>query len=95
MTSSYLMLQTGGFPQKKTFPSFFLHCLKNKMTQQSSPMSITQLVHSSEQDNVIVTTNDIEDPDVKIAAEVLGDMARLSNIKKGSVQDVDQNYASH
>ncbi|CAO0795410.1 unnamed protein product [Mucor circinelloides] len=40
----------------------------------SSPMSITQLVHSD--------INDIEDPDVKIAAEVLGDMARLSSIKK-------------
>jgi tRNA(Ser,Leu) C12 N-acetylase TAN1 len=47
------------------------------MTQQSSPMSITQLVHSEEQ---ILT--DIDDPDVKIAAEVLGDMARLSNINK-------------
>lgn len=40
----------------------------------SSPMSITQLVHSD--------INDIEDPDVKIAAEVLGDMARLSSMKK-------------
>ncbi|KAI7905802.1 transcription factor Opi1-domain-containing protein [Cokeromyces recurvatus] len=41
------------------------------MTQQrqTSPMSITQLVHN----------NDIEDPDVKLAAEVLGDMARLKH----------------
>ncbi|CEP06922.1 hypothetical protein [Parasitella parasitica] len=45
------------------------------MAQNStSPMSITQLVHSD--------INDIEDPDVKIAAEVLGDMARLSCINK-------------
>ncbi|KAI8374816.1 transcription factor Opi1-domain-containing protein [Blakeslea trispora] len=46
---------------------------------QNSPMSITQLVHSSEEDIVI------EDPDVKIAAEVLGDMARLSNETRKSV----------
>ncbi|KAI8640068.1 transcription factor Opi1-domain-containing protein [Parasitella parasitica] len=43
----------------------------------SSPMSITQLVHSD--------INDIEDPDVKIAAEVLGDMARLSCINKKAI----------
>ncbi|KAI8080939.1 transcription factor Opi1-domain-containing protein, partial [Thamnidium elegans] len=51
------------------------------MTQyQNSPMSITQLMNSS-QDDTIITTNDIQDPDVKIAAEVLGDMARLSTVK--------------
>jgi hypothetical protein len=58
---------------------FFFFSFNNTMTQHS-PMSITQLVHSSEN---VITTNDIQDPDVKIAAEVLGDMARLSNIKKG------------
>ncbi|KAI9469726.1 MAG: transcription factor Opi1-domain-containing protein [Benjaminiella poitrasii] len=43
------------------------------MTQQrqASPMSITQLVHTNDND---------EDPDVKLAAEVLGDMARLKKI---------------
>ena len=40
-------------------------------------MSITQLVNN-EQENRI----DIEDPDVKLAAEALGDMARLSTINK-------------
>lgn len=45
-------------------------------------MSITQLVNSSEEDDHNRTViNDIEDPDVKIAAEALGDMARLSTVK--------------
>lgn len=48
------------------------------MAQQQSPMSITQLVHSDE------IINDIEDPDVQMAAQVLGDMARLSTVKKGN-----------
>ncbi|KAI8354593.1 transcription factor Opi1-domain-containing protein [Choanephora cucurbitarum] len=48
---------------------------------QNSPMSITQLVHSSAEEEDII----IEDPDVKIAAEVLGDMARLSNETRRSV----------
>lgn len=46
-----------------------------------SPMSITQLINSSNDKDDIITTNDIQDPDVKIAAEVLGDMARLSSVK--------------
>lgn len=51
------------------------------MTQyQNSAMSITQLVNSSDNDE-IVTSNDIVDPDVKLAAEALGDMARLSTMK--------------
>lgn len=44
-------------------------------------MSITQLINSSNDKDDIITTNDIQDPDVKIAAEVLGDMARLSSVK--------------
>lgn len=36
---------------------------------------------NSSQDDTIITTNDIQDPDVKIAAEALGDMARLSTVK--------------
>lgn len=54
------------------------------MTQyQNSAMSITQLVNSSDIDenNRVVTSNDIVDPDVKLAAEALGDMARLSTMK--------------
>jgi hypothetical protein len=53
------------------------------MTQyhHNSPMSITQLVNSSDEDENTTVINDIEDPDVKIAAEALGDMARLSTIK--------------
>ena len=42
---------------------------------QNSAMSITQLVNASSSDNI-----DIEDPDVKIAAEALGDMARLGRM---------------
>ncbi|KAG2205269.1 hypothetical protein INT47_009534 [Mucor saturninus] len=44
----------------------------------SSPMSITQLINNEKEE--IITPNDIQDPDVKIAAEVLGDMARLSSV---------------
>jgi hypothetical protein len=40
-------------------------------------MSITQLVNSSE-------TAKMEDSDVMIAAEALGDMARISSAKKGT-----------
>ncbi|KAI8878804.1 transcription factor Opi1 [Backusella circina FSU 941] len=43
------------------------------MSQQQSPMSITQLVNSPKQQSV-----DIEDPNVILAAEALGDMARSS-----------------
>ncbi|KAI8891153.1 hypothetical protein K501DRAFT_299755 [Backusella circina FSU 941] len=51
---------------------------------QSSPMSITQLVNSSE-------TAKIEDTDVMIAAEALGDMARISSSSKKEVSDAVDN----
>lgn len=68
-------------PQKNNNQHFFLLCNYSAMAlNHSSPMSITQLINSSVNED-IVTTNDIQDPDLKIAAEVLGDMARLSSVK--------------
>lgn len=53
---------------------------------QNSPMSITQLINSSHEDDCIITPNDIQDPDVKIAAEALGEMARLSTVKGNNIK---------